>query len=158
MIPTPRMPVMSPLPHRLPLASFSAVTVAVTGFKEAQKAVIKLLVENLGGRFMANFKVAECSHLMVPTLVGANEATLKKVGTIGGGGGVPGGANCTTPSPSQHQCNCHSCHASLAPTLNLAKSDVALRTALHSVLHSALHSFAAFAWCMVKGIVFIGHR
>jgi hypothetical protein len=77
--PTPRMPVMSPLPHRLPLATFAPVVVATSGFSEAQKQTIKLLLENLGGSFMGNFKPGETTHLMVPSLVGANDGTQKKV-------------------------------------------------------------------------------
>jgi hypothetical protein len=49
------------------------------GPTDSQKATIKALAELLGGRMLGAFKPAECSHLLVPTLAGANDSTRKKV-------------------------------------------------------------------------------
>ena len=78
--PTPRMPYLAPLPHRLPLPSFAGVVLSASGFDEAQKTTVKFLVELLGGKLLGSFRPADCAYLVVPTMVGAHESTLKKVG------------------------------------------------------------------------------
>lgn len=80
--PSVRQPVLSPLPHRLPLPPFGPIAISVTGYPEGQKATIKLLVEKLGGRLVGSFKPNEVTHLMVATLHGASDSTQKKVGAV----------------------------------------------------------------------------
>ena len=77
--PSVRNPLLSPLPHRLPLAAFARTAVSVTGYAEGQKLTIKLLVEKLGGRLLATFNPRDATHLVVATLAGANESTRRKV-------------------------------------------------------------------------------